>query len=90
MPRQLSYSYDTRTILSPARETQSSQDTGGHYTDFDYKVISYMGQLAREDTVKSSVTRSRYERYLFAAVIYLCPVASLNLNMREKHGALFL
>ena len=73
MPRQVSYSYDTRTIVSPARETQSSQDTGGHYTDFDYKVISYMGQLAREDTVKSSVTRSRYERYLFAAVIYLCP-----------------
>jgi len=64
MPRQVSYSYDTRTIVSPARETQSSQDTGGHYTDFDYKVISYMGQLAREDTVKSSVTRSRYERSL--------------------------
>ncbi len=57
----VSYSYDTRSIVSPARET-SSED-GGHYTDFDYKVINYMGQLSREDTVKSSVARSRYERY---------------------------
>ena len=56
----MSYSYDTRSIVSPARET--SEDCG-HYTDFDYKVINYMGQLAREDTVKSSVARSRYERY---------------------------
>ena len=55
----VSYSYDTRSIVSPARET--SED-GGHYTDFDYKVINYMGQLAREDTVKSSIARSRYER----------------------------
>ena len=60
VPRQVSYSYDTRSIVSPARETE---ETGGHYTDFDYKVINYMGQLAREDTVKSSVARSRYERY---------------------------
>jgi len=61
VPRQVSYSYDTRSIVSPARETE---ETGGHYTDFDYKVINYMGQLAREDTVKSSIARSRYERSL--------------------------
>ena len=59
VPRQVSYSYDTRSIVSPARETE---ETGSHYTDFDYKVINYMGQLAREDTVKSSIARSRYER----------------------------
>lgn len=62
VPRQVSYSYDTRSIVSPTRET--SDESGSHYTDFDYKVINYMGQLAREDTVKSSIARSRYERSL--------------------------
>jgi len=57
MPRQVSYSYDSRCIVSPARETEES-----HYSDFDYKVISYQGQLAREDTARTSVARSRYER----------------------------
>merc|ERR1712198_185129 len=67
MPRQVTYSYDTRCIVSPPREVQTSQTTSrtsqesSHYTDFDYKVINYMGQLAREDTVKSAVSRSRYE-----------------------------
>ena len=57
-----------RCIVSPPREVQTSQTTSlasqesSHYTDFDYKVINYMGQLAREDTVKSAVSRSRYER----------------------------
>jgi len=67
MPRQVTYSYDTRCIVSPPREVQTSSTTSrtsqesSHYTDFDYKVINYMGQLAREDTVKSAVSRSRYE-----------------------------
>lgn len=58
--KKVTYSYDTRSIVSPARET--SEESGSHYTDFDYKVINYMGQLAREDTAKSSIARSRYER----------------------------
>merc|ERR1712243_388989 len=62
MPRQVSYSYDTRCIVSPAREVQTTSQDSSHYTDFDYKVINCMGQLAREDTVKSSVARSRYDR----------------------------
>ena len=57
MTPQVSYSYDSRCIVSPARETEES-----HYSDFDYKVISYQGQLAREDTARTSVARSRYER----------------------------
>ena len=32
------------------------------YTDFDYKVINYMGKLAMEDTIKTSVSRARVER----------------------------
>jgi len=60
MPRQVAYSYDTRCVVSPPRETMV--DTSSHYTDFDYKVLNYMGQLAREDTIKSSVARSRYDR----------------------------
>ena len=58
MTPQVSYSYDSRCIVSPARETAEES----HYSDFDYKVISYQGQLAREDTARTSVARSRYER----------------------------
>merc|ERR1712215_26100 len=36
VPRQLTYSYDTRCIVTPSP---------AHYTDFDYKVISYMNML---------------------------------------------
>ena len=42
MPRQVSYSYDTRCVVTPPRETQV--DTHTHYSDFDYKVINYMGE----------------------------------------------
>jgi len=54
VPRQLSYSYDTRCIVSSPPET--------HYSDFDYKVINYMGRLDREDTVRSTVSQSRMSR----------------------------
>jgi len=54
VPRQLTYSYDTRCIVTPPPAT--------HYSDFDYKVIGYQGKLDREDTVRSSITRSRVER----------------------------
>jgi len=54
VPRQLSYSYDTRCIVSSPPET--------HYSDFDYKVINYMGRLDREDTVRSTVSQSRMMR----------------------------
>jgi len=54
VPRQLSYSYDTRSIVTHPPAT--------HYSDFDYKVMDYMGRLEREDTVKSTITRSRIER----------------------------
>lgn len=69
MPRQVTYSYDTRSIVSPARESETrysvtpTREVESHYSDFDYKVINYMGQLAREDTVKTSVARSRYDRH---------------------------
>jgi len=56
VPRQLSYSYDTRCIVSSPPPTQS------HYSDFDYKVINYMGRLDRENSVRSTVSRSRMER----------------------------
>ena len=55
VPRQVSYSYDTRSIVSPARETE---ETGGHYTDFDYKVINYMAQLNCQDDIKQYVSSS--------------------------------
>jgi len=53
VPRQLSYSYDTRCIVTPSPV---------HYTDFDYKVINYMNMLNNEDINRSNMTRSRMER----------------------------
>jgi len=63
MPRQISYSYDDRCVVSPPRETSvpRTSSSSSHYTDFDYKVINYMGKLAMEDTVKTSVSRARVE-----------------------------
>jgi len=40
----------------------SAADTYTHYTDFDYKVIDYMGKLDREDTLRSYVKESRNAR----------------------------
>eukprot|EP00092_Neocalanus_flemingeri_P028416 GFUD01030856.1.p1 GENE.GFUD01030856.1~~GFUD01030856.1.p1 ORF type:complete len:244 (-),score=44.84 GFUD01030856.1:180-911(-) len=54
VPRQVSYSYDTRCIVSPPPAT--------HYSDFDYKVMDYMGRLDREETVRSTVSQSRLQR----------------------------
>jgi len=54
VPRQLSYSYDTRSIVS--------SPPASHYSDFDYKVLDYMGRLEMENTVKSSVSQSRVKR----------------------------
>ena len=55
VPRQLSYSYDSRSIVTPPPAT--------HYSDFDYKVMDYMGRLDREDTVKSTINQSMQQRY---------------------------
>ena len=55
VPRQLSYSYDSRSIVTPPPAT--------HYSDFDYKVMDYMGRLDREDTVKNTLNQSMQQRY---------------------------
>jgi len=47
------YSWD-RPTLSPSE--------GFHYSDFDFKVIDYMGKLERQDMVKTIVSQSRCER----------------------------
>merc|ERR1712106_901857 len=44
VPRQLSSSYDPRSLVS--------QPPATHYSDFDYKVIDYMSRLDKEDTVR--------------------------------------
>ena len=36
---------------------------GFHYTDFDCKVMDYMGRLKREDMVKNYVSQTRTIRY---------------------------
>ena len=73
VPRQLSYSYDSRSIVTPPPAT--------HYSDFDYKVMDYMGRLDREDTVKSNITRSRIARYVFGvATTYKYPICVILLT----------
>jgi len=51
VPRQLAYSYDTRCIVTPPPATQ--------YSNFDYKVMDYMGRLDREDTIRSNINTTR-------------------------------
>eukprot|EP00092_Neocalanus_flemingeri_P019333 GFUD01020940.1.p1 GENE.GFUD01020940.1~~GFUD01020940.1.p1 ORF type:complete len:252 (+),score=48.08 GFUD01020940.1:88-843(+) len=52
-----------RALSVPPKYSQerpaASQDNGFHYSDFDYKVIDYMGKLERQDMVKSYVSESR-------------------------------
>jgi len=50
VPRQISYSSDTRSIWTPSPSSD--------YSDFDYKVLDYMNRLGREDTVRNTVNRS--------------------------------
>ena len=48
-------SLSLRSIVTPPPAT--------HYSDFDYKVMDYMGRLDREDTVKSTINQSMQQRY---------------------------
>ena len=43
--------------------TVSDAGEGSHYTDFDCKVMDYMGKLRREDTMKNYVSQTRTTRY---------------------------
>jgi len=54
VPRQLSYSYDTRCIVTPPPATQ--------YSNFDYKVLDYMGRLDREDSIRTNINTTRMGR----------------------------
>ena len=66
-------SLSLRSIVTPPPAT--------HYSDFDYKVMDYMGRLDREDTVKSTITRSRIARYVFGiAITYKYPICVILLT----------
>jgi len=54
VPRQLTYSYDTRCIVTPPPATQ--------YSDFDYKVVDYMGRLNREDSIRNNINTTRVSK----------------------------
>ena len=43
--------------------TKPEASEGFHYTDFDCKVMDYMGRLKREDMVKNYVSQTRTIRY---------------------------
>jgi len=55
-PRSSGYSYNSSYSTS---SSSSSAATYSHHTDFDYKVIDYMGRLERDDAIKSYVKQSR-------------------------------
>jgi len=74
LPPQCAYSWERNPTYSAAREsidstitTRSSynrsrsvvKDSYSHYTDFDCKVIDYMGKLDREDALRNYVSKSR-------------------------------
>jgi len=82
VPRQLSYSYDTRSIVS--------QPPATHYSDFDYKVIDYMSRLDKEDTVKTNINQSRQQRT--TARSYPSNTFSSNYNFYDsnKHSGDYL
>eukprot|EP00092_Neocalanus_flemingeri_P035503 GFUD01038636.1.p1 GENE.GFUD01038636.1~~GFUD01038636.1.p1 ORF type:complete len:244 (-),score=47.63 GFUD01038636.1:157-888(-) len=82
VPRQVSYSYDTRCIVSPPPTT--------YYSDFDYKVMDYMGRLDREDTIRSTVRQSRMGRT--ATCSYPSDSFSSRYNYYDgnKHGGDYL
>jgi len=56
VPPRTSYS---SSYSSSYTTSASSAANYSHHTDFDYKVIDYMGRLERDDAVKSYVTQSR-------------------------------
>jgi len=56
---------DRALSVPPAYSTSrstSGYDQGYHYSDFDCKVIDYMGKLERQDMVKTLVSQSKYQR----------------------------
>jgi len=56
---------DRALSVPPAYSTSrstSGYDQGYHYSDFDCKVIDYMGKLERQDMVKTLVSQSKYLR----------------------------
>merc|ERR1711872_1020933 len=68
VPRQLTYSYDTRCIVTPPPATQ--------YSDFDYKVVDYMGRLDREDTIRNNINTTRVSKYYGKKPNYIGDVSS--------------
>ena len=63
-------SLSLRSIVTPPPAT--------HYSDFDYKVMDYMGRLDRDDTVKSTINQSMQQRYSEAFF------AQANMTTRHK------
>ena len=54
---------DCVTLRLSLLRTVADAGEGSHYTDFDCKVMDYMGKLRREDTVKNYVSQTRTTRY---------------------------
>jgi len=63
---------DRALSVPPAYSTirpTSGYDQGYHYSDFDYKVIDYMGRLERQDMVRTLVSQSKYQRSSESSVL---------------------
>ena len=42
--------------------SKTAASEGFHYSDFDCKVMDYMGRLSREDTAKTYISQTRAMR----------------------------
>ena len=56
--------FSTNYFFRPSATPATPVTEGSHFSDFDFKVIDYMGQLERQDMVKSQVTQTRYNRWV--------------------------
>ena len=58
-------------ILNVYIRSSRSSSVSSHYSDFDCKVVDYMNQLERQDTVKMLVSNSRQERLVLHVTVFI-------------------
>merc|ERR1711892_1461542 len=65
----------------------SVRDEGFHYSDFDYKVMDYMGKLEGQDMVKTLVSQSKYQRSTESSTILDNIYSSKSYSSKSPSGS---
>lgn len=91
IPKDYSYSRTSRRSNYTSKATSTASDSYSHYTDFDSKVIDYMGQLNTQDSVRNYVSSSRASRSDYRDGDYRSGFANkYNFYDGDKHGSDYL